>query len=464
MKKRVLVIGGGPGGYTAAIRASQLGGKVTLIEKDFLGGTCLNAGCIPTKSLLDSSGTWAKSRTLFPQQLQGEVPWEEIMARKNQAVQHLRMGVEGLLREGQIDVISGMASFTSERKIIVDGDESKIFDADAMIIAAGGRPVRPAPWANTPGVVTSDELLTIDRLPESLAIIGGGVIGIEFATIFAELGVRVHVIEAAHRILPAIDVSISSGIQANLQNQGVQFTIGSTVETIANGDDGTLAVSLSHGQTFTAELVLLAMGRAANLQPLQLDHAGIQVEGGKIKVNAWQQTNHRDIYAVGDCASPVMLAHVAMMEGKLAAEHATGHSVKPIAYDLVPHCMYSHPEAAIVGLTFEEATKRGFEAEEAIFPLSANGRALVEGESQGMIKVVADKKYGQILGLHLLAPHATEIISQAALALSLEATADEVLEMIFPHPTISEGIQEAVVSAISGTAIHLPGKPGRRIV
>ncbi|EST54269.1 dihydrolipoamide dehydrogenase [Brevibacillus panacihumi W25] len=461
MKKRVLVIGGGPGGYTAAIRASQLGGKVTLIEKDFLGGTCLNAGCIPTKSLLDSSGTWAKSRTLFPQHLQGEVPWKEIMARKNQAVQHLRMGVEGLLREGQIDVISGTASFTSERKVIVDGDKSKMFDADAIIIAAGSRPVRPAaPWSHIPGVITSDELLTIDRLPGSLAIIGGGVIGIEFATIFAELGVQVHVVEAAQRIVPTIDVSISSGIQANLKSLGVQFTIGSTVETIAKEGDGTFTVSLSQGETFAAELVLLAMGRKANLQPLRLDDADIQVEGGKIKVNAWQQTNHRDIYAVGDCASPVMLAHVAMMEGKLAAERAMGNPVKPIAYDLVPHCLYSHPEAAIVGLTFEEATKRGFEAEEAIFPLSASGRALVEGESQGMIKVVANKKYGQILGLHLLAPHATEFISQAALALSLEATADEVLAMIFPHPTISEGIQEAV-AAIGGTAIHLPGKLGR---
>lgn len=456
MKRRLIVIGGGPGGYTAALRASQLGAEVTLIEKGPLGGTCLNVGCIPTKSLLDSSHIWAKSTSLFPENVINPVPWHSILSRKNKAVQQLRLGVEGLLRAGKIKVVQGTAFLSKEKKVIVNGDTNHPYEADAIILATGSRPVLPPiPGMDLAGVVTSDQLLSLETLPKRLAIIGGGVIGIEFATVFTELGVEVHVIEAAERILPNMDAIIANSLKEHLGKQQVAFSLGKKVQSISEKEKDMLELTLSDGSSMKADLVLVSVGREAVIEPLMLEEAGVLVDRRKIKVNAFQQTSQWGLYAVGDCASQMMLAHVAMAEGKVAAEHALGLSPERIAYDLVPQCIYSHPEAAMVGLTSEEARNRGFEIEEGIFPLVASGRALVEGETAGLIKLVTDKKYGRILGVHLLAPHATEIIAQAALALTLEATADEVMKTIYPHPTIVEGLQEAAL-AISGNAIHLP--------
>ncbi|USG65602.1 dihydrolipoyl dehydrogenase [Brevibacillus ruminantium] len=456
MKKRLIVIGGGPGGYTAALRASQLGAEVTLIEKGELGGTCLNVGCIPTKSLLESSQVWAKSRQWYPEATAREVPWSSILKRKELAVSQLRKGVQGLLRAGKIKVIKGTASLAGGKTVTVAGEEALSLQADAIILATGSRPsLPPIEGMNLPGVVTSDELLSIQSLPKRLAIIGGGVIGVELATVCSELGVSVHVIEAADRILPNMDTQISQQLKDHLEKQKVVFSLGKKLEKILEKGGGSLELSLSGGESVEADLVLVAVGRAAVLEPLQLERAGVEVVRGKVKVNAYQQTNQPGIYAIGDCASPIMLAHVAMAEGKIAAEHALGLAVEPLNYDLVPQGIYSHPEAAMVGLTSEEARNRGFDIEEGIFPLMASGKALVSGETTGFLKVIADKKYGRLLGIHLLAPHATEMISEASLGLTLEATIDEIIKTVYPHPTIAEGIQEAAL-AIKGQAIHLP--------
>ncbi|UFJ40870.1 dihydrolipoyl dehydrogenase [Brevibacillus humidisoli] len=477
MRRSVLVIGGGPAGYTAAIRASQLGADVTLVEKGLLGGTCLNLGCIPTKSLLDSSHNWAKAAELFfsghaggPEHEKTEnrqsgemrasypIPWQAMLDRKNEAVQQLRAGVVGLLQAGKIKVVTGTATFTPDRQVNVReaNGQQQTLSADSVILAVGSRPILPPiPGMETAGVVTSDEILSLPSLPGSLAIIGGGVIGLEFATLFAEVGVKVAVIEAAQRVLPGMDADISQGLKAHLERKQVRFYTGRTVTAVENAAQGGACLVLSDGQRLQANLVLAAVGRKAALDELTPETAGLAVEQHKIKVNRYQQTNQPGIYAAGDCCSPMMLAHVAMAEARIAVEHALGQNPQPVAYDHVPQCVYSHPEAAAVGLTGEEAKKRGFQVQEGVFPLAASGRALVEGEAGGFLKIVADKQYGRVLGVHLLAPHATEMISEAALALTLEATVDELLQTIHPHPTVAEGLSEAVLT-MSGQAIHLP--------
>jgi dihydrolipoamide dehydrogenase len=445
MEKRVIIIGGGPGGYTAALHASRLGAEVTLIEKNVLGGTCLNTGCIPTKSLLESSYTWFKGQSLFPENVKGEVPWKSIFSRKDSAVLKLRKGVEGLLRAGKIKVVNGTASITPNKKVLVQGDENLLLEGDAIIIATGSRPIVPKiEGIDLPEVGTSDDFLSLTELPNEVAIIGGGVIGIEFATILAELGLDVHVIEAADRILPMMDRDISKSLTRQLSEKGVHFYLDNRVEKIAKKEQSKLELTLSGGYVVEAEKVLAAVGRKAVLEELNLDHAGILQFGNKIKVNAYHQTSIEGIYAIGDCASPIMLAHVAMAEGKVAVEHALRMETEPVIYDFVPQCTYSHPEAAMVGITSEEAAIRGFEYEEHVFSLRGSGRALIEGKNAGFIKVIADKTYGRVLGVHLLCPNATEMISHATLALTLESTIDELANMIYPHPSIVEGIQEAL--------------------
>ncbi|CAG9622739.1 dihydrolipoyl dehydrogenase [Sutcliffiella rhizosphaerae] len=454
--KEVVVIGGGPGGYSAALRASQLGASVTLIEKSLLGGTCLNTGCIPTKSLLDSSYLWSKSNNLFQMHTNQAVPWDHVMSRKQKAVTQLRRGVASLLKAGKIRVVEGIASLSGTNQIYVHGDNSQTLHADFIILATGSRPILPPiEGIETEGVLTSNEILSLQKLPPSLSIIGGGVIGIEFATIFAELGVKVHVIEAADRILPNMDRAISEQLQAHLEKQGVHFSLENKVTAIGKSDKSEVQLTVNEGQMLTSDLVLVAVGREAVIGGLQLEENGVMVENKKIKTNSYQQTSISSIYAVGDCSTSIMLAHVAMAESKVAIEHALEYETKPVIYDYIPQCVYTHPEAAAVGLTKEEAVKRGFEVEEGVFPLQANGRALIEEETVGFLKVIADKEYGRILGVHLLMPHATEVISQATLALQLEATTEELLNMVYPHPSITEGIQEAVMD-MTNSAIHLP--------
>jgi dihydrolipoamide dehydrogenase len=445
MKKRVIVIGGGPGGYTAALHASKLGAEVTLIEKNVLGGTCLNTGCIPTKSLLESSYTWYKGRSMFPENVMGDVPWKSIFSQKDAAVLKLRKGVEGLLHSGRIKVVNGVASIRQNKKVLVKGKEEQLLEGDIIIIATGSRPIVP----NIEGihlheVGTSDDFLSMTELPKEVAIIGGGVNGIEFATILAELGLDVHLIEAANRILPTMDHDISTSLRKHLSAKGIHFYLDSRVQRIVNKDLNKVELTLSGGSTVEAERVLVAVGRKPVLEELNLDQAGILQYGNKIKVNAYQQTSIEGIYAIGDCASPIMLAHVAMAEGKVAIEHALGMETEPVIYDFVPQCTYSHPEAAMVGITSVEAAIRGFEYEEHVFSLRGSGRALIEKENSGFIKVIADKIYGRVLGVHLLCPNATEMISHATLALTLESTIDELANMIYPHPSIVEGIQEAL--------------------
>lgn len=452
----MIVIGGGPGGYTAALRASQFGKKVTLIEKKQLGGTCLNVGCIPTKSLLDSSHTWAKSKELFYKNEDADVPWETIFLRKKKTVQQLRKGIESLLKAGKINVIEGTASLEGDMKVIVNGNKDLSLTADNIILATGSKPaLPPINGIELPGVLTSDEIHSLEKLPKSLSIIGGGVIGIEFANIFAELGVKVHVIEAADRILPSMDKDISSQLKECLEKMGVEFSLNKKVIQIVKDPSNQLKINMAGGESNTSEKVLVAVGREAVFVPLMLEKNGIIVEKGKIKVDHYQRTNLPGIYAIGDCSTSLMLAHVAMAEGKVAVEHVLGLSPNPVIYDYVPKCVYTHPEAASVGLTAEEARSRGFNIEEGVFPIRANGRALIEGEPAGFIKVITDKSLGRLLGVHLLSPHATEFIAQATIALQLEATADELINMIYPHPSFVEGIQEAALTINHG-AIHLP--------
>jgi dihydrolipoamide dehydrogenase len=453
--KEVIVIGGGPGGYTAALRASQLGAKVTLIEKSFLGGTCLNLGCIPTKSLLDSCYIWTKSRELYKENTESKAPWGVIFDRKQKVVQNLRKGVASLLKAGEIKVIEGTATLVGDKKVMVNERNNQILSADIVILATGSRPVLPPiEGIHSSGVLTSDEILSLQTLPKSLSIIGGGVIGIEFATIFAELGVKVHVVEATNRILPNMDKDVSAQLKKHLEKQGVLFSLNKKVDKISKKPVNQFELVLADGDCIVSDKVLVAVGREPVLGPLNVEQNGIDVNQRKVKVDCFQRTSISGIYAIGDCSTSIMLAHVAMAEGRVAAEHALGLSPNPVVYDYVPQCVYTHPEAASVGLTAEEASKRGFKINEGYFSLQANGRALIEGETTGFIKVVTDKQYGRVLGIHLLGPHATEIIAHGVLALQLETTVEELVNTIYPHPSIVEGIREAV-SSITQSAIHV---------
>lgn len=452
----VLVIGGGPGGYVAAIRAAQLGAKTTLIEKSALGGTCLNVGCMPTKALLHSAQVYELATKSESCGIIGEsvlVDWKKVQANRAAVTEKLTNGVKALVKVNKIKLVDGQAVFTGPKSVRVGDSE---YTADKVIIASGSHPIIP----DIPGVssskacIDSTGALTLDHVPESMVIIGGGVIGLELGGVYNSFGTEVTVIEAMPKLLPLMDAELTAIVRAQLEGKGIKILTDSRVLSVSDGGKGALVeVETPEGnKTYEAEKVLLCVGRAPNTDGLGLDQAGIEKKDSCINTNEYLETSVPDVYAVGDCTGKMMLAHAAMMMGEAAAENAMGGSVR-FDPDTVPACAFVGPEFAGVGLTEEAASSKGIKVKVGRFPMSANGRSLVMGYTDGMIKVVADAEYGEILGVHILAANAADIIEEAALAMKLECTLDELTETVHCHPTVSEALREASLAA-DKKAVH----------
>lgn len=453
--RSVIVIGGGPGGYSAAIRAAQLGAKVTLIEADSPGGTCLNRGCMPTKALLHSAEAYlsAKNSASLGVEVQGlSLNWAKVQENRANVVKRLTDGVRGLIRLNRISYMSGSARFVDKKAVAVGGET---LGADSIIIAAGSVPAKPPiPGSDCPACIDSTACLSLEALPASLCVVGGGVVGLELATAYASFGADVTVLEAAEDILPAMDRELVARLKAWLARRGVKLTVSARVGKISPAPGGARVSYSSSGKAaeLECEKVLLCTGRSPNTASLALEKCGIKTEKGFISVSDTLETACPGVYAVGDCTGKMMYAHAAMAMGRLSAENAMG-AKKAFDASKIPACAYIGPELASLGLTEEQCKKEGIPYKLGSFPTAANGRSLVLGETDGLVKVIAGAKHGEILGVHILAPNAAELISQAALAIGLEATLDELCDTVHCHPTVSESLHEAALAA-EGRAIH----------
>ncbi len=461
----VVVVGGGPGGYVAAIRAAQLGGKVTLIEKNKLGGTCLNVGCIPTKVLLHAAEALTEAKHMDNLGIQVSVngiDWKAVQSRKEAVTNQLVSGVTGLMKANKIRVIEGTASFASKTALEVvkkDGTKENV-PFDKVILATGSVPAVPP----IPGVkenaacVDSTGALAFDHVPETLLVIGGGVIGMELATAYSRFGAKVTVVEAMPKLLPMMDGELTAMLRKKMEASGVTILTEAKVQSVEAAPVGA-KVQVEVGgkvESFEAEKVLVAVGRRTDTEALGLDKVGTAHDRGRITVNDKMETNVPNIYAIGDCLGKVMLAHVASAQGEVAAENALGETA---VYDgkTNPSCVYTDPEFAGVGLTEEKAKEEGIPYQVGKFPLMANGKALIMNGGEGMIKFIIGKEYGEVLGVHILGPRATDLIGECALAIGMEATVDEIYATIHAHPTVTEAVREAALAATK-RAIHIPNK------
>ena len=460
----VAILGGGTGGYIAAIAAAQAGLQVAVIERDKLGGTCLHRGCIPSKALLRSAEIYVQSKesAQFGIHIEGvTLDFERVQARKQEIVDQLHRGVQYLMKKHGIEVIQGNGRvmgpsiFSPQSGSIAvelpDGDATTIVPKH-LIIATGSRP-RLLPGLEPDGnlIATSDEALQWETLPKQVAIIGGGVIGIEWASMLADFGVKVTVIEAGPRILPTEDQAISQEMMRLLIKRGVTFYVNAKVQPdgiVKHESEVELTLTREQEQpvTIAVDRVLVSVGRVANIEDIGLENTNVRVNNGLIAVNEYMQTNEPHIYAIGDCIGGLQLAHAASAEGIAAVKHLTGEQAAPISSLNIPKCIYSHPEAASIGLTEEQAREPGLTILVAKRPFKAIGKALVYGESDGFVKVVADADSNDVLGVHLIGPHATELIGEASLAKLLEASVWELGQVIHAHPSLSEIMSEAMLA------------------
>ena len=457
----VVIIGGGPGGYVAAIKAAHLGLKAVLIEKDKLGGVCLNRGCIPTKALVSTAellNHLQRAGEFGIQVKDYSIDFPAIMKRKDLITRRLSSGVEQLMKANQVRVVRGEGQIIEPGIVeVLDADGQKeVIKTKNIIIATGSKVMKlPIPGIDSGGVITSDEALSLSELPSKMIIIGGGVVGIEFAGIFKALGVEVTVVEMLPRILLPIDEEIARRLAMNLKRKGIEILTDCKVKGIKkNNQNLEVLVSTSEGEKrLETERVLLAAGRVPELGNIDVQRLGIELEKGAIKVDEKMKTNIPGIYAVGDVVGKIMLAHVASREGIVAIENISGKEVL-MDYKVVPNCVFSMPEVASVGLTEEEARKENNNIKVSKFPFMANGKALGMGETEGMVKIIADADTSELLGMHILGVHASDLIAEGTLALSMEATAFEIVNTIHAHPTLAETIAEAA-EGITGKPIHL---------
>jgi dihydrolipoamide dehydrogenase len=465
----VLVLGGGTGGYVAAIRGAQLGLKVAVVEKDKVGGTCLHRGCIPSKALLRSAEVYAtlKEAPEFGLEVEGvRVNYPTAIARKQKIVNNLHKGVQGLLKKNGVTVIQGTGTlmapsiFAPNGSVSVekaDGDR-ELIAPNAIVLATGSRPKTMGIAIDGKYTFTSDEILEQERLPKSIIIMGGGAIGMEWASLFSDFGTEVTVVEYMDRILPLEDADISAELHKLLKRRGVNIITGAAVltDTVKTGENGvTLQIKLGDEvRELQAEQLLVSVGRAPNSENLGLNNfEKIKVEKGFVQVDEFCRTGLKDVYAIGDLVGGG-LAHVAAHQGIMVMEQIAGQHVHPFQAHLVPRCTYTRPEVASVGWTEAQARERGYEVKAAKFPFRGIGKALVHGELDGFAKVVADARTGDLLGVHLIGPDVTNYISEAGLAMILNATAWEIGMTIHPHPTLSEILGEAAL-AVEGRAIHM---------
>lgn len=464
---KIVVLGGGPGGYVAAIRAAQLGGDVTLVEKAKAGGTCINAGCIPTKALLQAAELLLdmKGGGTFGIEVKGEVvvDWEKVQGRKRDVVETLVSGIYGLLRVNGVKVVKGFGRFESGREVAVTGDDGKTEKVafDRAIIATGSVPFMPRiDGRELSGVIDSTSALELKEIPESLVIIGGGVIGVELASVYGAFGCRVAIIEMLPGILPAVDRELGEIVRKRLEAEGISVFTGCSVTRIEQaGGDGRLKVRFAKGAeelTLEGEKVLMAVGRRADTDGIGLEKLGVHTEKGFLIVNDLMETSVPGIYAIGDCTGKSMLAHVASEQGMVAAERIMGRNSR-MDYKTVPACVYIKPELASVGLSEEQVRERGIPYRVGRFPLAGNAKSLIMNETDGLVKIIADEKYGEILGVHIFGPRATDLIAEGALAMRLECTTEELITTVHAHPTVGEAVREAALS-VTKEAIHIQNR------
>lgn len=454
-----IIIGGGPGGYTCAIRIAQLGGKACVIENRDAGGTCLNRGCIPTKALLASTEVVSKFRKAkdFGIDVSGFTPnFTAMMQRKDSIVKRLRMGVEYLLKNNGVEFIRGTAKITAPHQVeVVQGSEKKSLSAENIVVATGSVPAKiPGVECNASSVITSDELLFVPSLSKSLLIIGGGVIGCEFACIFSELGTSVTVVEMLEQILPTEDEEIASSFRKILEKRGIKIYTGTRVDTV-DSQQPAVRSKLSNGEETETEKVLVCTGRKPNSAGLGLEDAGVKTEGARIITDEKMRTGVEGIYAIGDVTSRWLLAHVAMTEGTVAAENIMGRD-SVMDYSAVPGCIFTSPEIGSVGLTEKKARESREDVVVGKFPFTASGKAMACAETEGFVKIVAGKN-GDVLGVHILGPQATNLVPEAVLAVKNGIKIKDVMSTIHAHPTLSEAVHEAVLDT-AGEAIHIPAK------
>lgn len=459
---KVAVIGGGPGGYVAAIKAAMLGAEVTVIEKRKVGGTCLNVGCIPTKALLASSSLISsiKEAKDFGIHINGEVEsnFDDIMNRKNKVVSQLISGIEFLFEKRGIKLVNGFGKLVDTNKIEVNKEDGskELVEADKIILANGSQPViLPMFPYDGDKIITSDEALNLKDVPKSLLIVGGGVIGCEFGQFFRALGTEVTIVEMFDQLLPLEDKDVAKQLQRQFKKDKIKVMTGVKIEKCEIVDNEVVA-TLSNGKEVKAEKALLSIGRKPYLDNSGIEDIGIQLERGKVIVNENLETNVKGIYAIGDIINTPFLAHVASKEGLVAAQNAVCGNSKTVNYAAVPRCVYTEPEVAGVGKTEKELQENGIEYNTGQFDFRALGKAQAIGHFQGFIKILADKN-DKIIGASIVGPHATDLLTELSLAVHLGLKVEEVGDVIHAHPTLSEGIMEALHD-VHGECVHAAPK------
>ncbi len=458
----VTIIGSGPGGYVAAIRAAQLGLRTAVVEKAPLpGGTCLHWGCIPTKALLHTAEVLEMSRhaAAFGVRNAGtELDLAAAQRYKDKTVTVNAKGVEFLFRKNGVTLLRGRGRLAGRGRVEVRPEEGEPYAvATRFVVLATGSAIRGLPGIEFDGerIIHSDHALSLTRVPASLVVIGAGAVGVEFASIYASFGAKVTVVEILERLVPLEDASLGEELEKAFRKRGIEVHTGTRVEKVAR-EGVKLRIHASKAAApvgIETEMLLVAVGRRPVTEDLGLEGTGVRLDRGYVEVDSMMRTGEPGIYAIGDILKTQALAHVASHEGIVAVEHAAGLTPVPVNYDRIPSCTYCQPEVASVGLSEAEARRRGYDVAVGTFPFSASAKAKILGDTRGFVKIVAEKKYDEVLGVHIIGPHATELIAEATAALSLEATAESVFHAVHAHPTLSEAMGEAAL-AVHGRAIH----------
>ncbi len=460
----VTIIGSGPGGYVAAIRGAQLGLKVALVEKDKrLGGTCTLRGCIPTKALLMSAHVYEQmqhAKDFGVQASEIQLAFGDVQKRKDKVVMKNSKGIEYLMKKNTITVFKGKGKLALPGKVEVTGDDGQKETINTKnIIIATGSVVRPIPGFEVDGsvVVNSDQILELKDVPKSLIVMGAGAVGVEFASVYSRFGAETTIVELMPRLLPIEDEEVSKELEKSFRKRGIKSQVDTKLEKLEKTDTGVrLTGKTSKGEDVTLEaaMLLVAVGRMPFLEGLGLEGTKIKVERGAIQVDEFCRTGEQNVFAIGDVIPTPWLAHLASKEGILVVEQIAGEKAEPINLRHVPNCTYCDPEVASVGLTEAAARKEGYDVKVAKFPFSASGKARILGEEEGFVKIVSETKYDELLGVHIIGPHATELIAEACVAMQLESTAEELGRTMHAHPTIAETVMEAA-EGIHGLTIHI---------
>lgn len=460
----LIIIGAGPGGYVAAIKAAHLGLDTAVVESGELGGTCLNRGCIPTKAMIHASSLYREIQEgekfgIFADDVRYD--YSKILAYKDETSLALRQGIEQLFKANGITLVKGTGTLTADRKVEVQMEEEKVcLEAENVILASGSKPlILPIEGMDLPGVLTSDELFRLEEVPESLLVIGGGVISVEFATVFSSLGCKVTIVEALPKILPNLDKEISQNLKMILKRRGIDIHTGASVQRIEKDGEALKCTFLEKEKPVevTSQYVLSAVGRVSNTDGLFAEGVSVDMERGKILVDEHFETSQKGVYAVGDVIKGIQLAHVASAQGTYVAEEIAGKTPS-IDLSIVPSCVYTDPEIASVGMTEEEAKEQGIETAVGKFMMTANGKALITKEERSFVKIIADASEKKILGAQMMCARATDMIGEFGTAIANQLTAEQMLKVMRAHPTYNEAVAEALEELTGEGATHIAPK------